>query len=223
MWNNNFTDARILNIGAPQGCGLSPLLYTLYTHDCVATHPSTIIGKFADDTVVVGLISKNDETAYREEVEHLTSWCKENNLLLNVTKTKEMVMDLRRSKRTPHLPITINGTPVEVVDSRETVPSQEAEEAHQIPSPTESLLLCHSGVSADQQYNGLVWQLQHHGQKETDPGHKGCRADHPHHSAPPGGHLPQTLQSEGNKNNEGQLSPRTPLVYVAAVWEENEN
>ena len=109
--NNKFTDPRILNIGAPQGCGLSPLFYTLYTHDCVATHPSTIIGKFADDTVVVGLISKNDETAYRVEVEHLTSCCKENNLLLNVTKTKEMVMDFRWSTRTPHLPITINGTP----------------------------------------------------------------------------------------------------------------
>ena len=175
--NNNFTDPRILNIGASQGCGLSPLFYTLYIHDCVATHPSTIIGKFADDTVVVGLISKNDETAYREEVEHLTSWCTENNLLLNVTKTKEMVMDFRQSTRTPHLPITINvpgsthqlGPDLECTslcsgeeDDRETVPSQEAEEAHQIPSPTESLLLCHSGVSADQQYNSLVWQLQHH-------------------------------------------------------------
>ena len=115
--NNKYTDPRILNIGAPQGCGLSPLFFTLYTHDCVATHPTTIIGKFADDTVVVGLISNNNETAYREEVENLTSWCKENNLLLNVTKTKEMIMDFRRSKRTPHLPITINATPVEIVDS----------------------------------------------------------------------------------------------------------
>ncbi|KAI5087018.1 gastrula zinc finger protein XlCGF28.1-like, partial [Silurus meridionalis] len=44
---------------------------------------------FADDTVVVGLISNNDETAYLQEVKNLERWCQENNLLLNVSKTKE--------------------------------------------------------------------------------------------------------------------------------------
>ncbi|KAJ8385612.1 hypothetical protein AAFF_G00184740 [Aldrovandia affinis] len=51
-----------------QGCVLSPLLYSLFTHDCKPVHDSNIIVKFADDTTVVGLISNNDETAYREEV-----------------------------------------------------------------------------------------------------------------------------------------------------------
>ncbi len=53
-----FTSNSItLNIGAPQGCVLSPLLYSLYTHDCVSSHSSTSIVKFADDTVVLGLIN----------------------------------------------------------------------------------------------------------------------------------------------------------------------
>lgn len=30
----------ILNTGVPRGCVLKPVLYTLYTHDCVATHGS---------------------------------------------------------------------------------------------------------------------------------------------------------------------------------------
>ena len=34
----------------------------------MARHDSNTIIKFADDTTVVGLITDNDETAYREEV-----------------------------------------------------------------------------------------------------------------------------------------------------------
>ena len=65
---NNTSATLILNTWDPQGCVLSPLLYSLFTHDCVATHASNSIIKFADDTTVVGLITNNDETAYREEV-----------------------------------------------------------------------------------------------------------------------------------------------------------
>ncbi len=54
---------------------LSPLLYSLYTHDCVATHSSNVIVKFADDTTVAGLTTDYEESAYREEVHTLTNWC----------------------------------------------------------------------------------------------------------------------------------------------------
>ncbi len=113
---NNTSSPLILNTGAPQGCVLSPLLYSLYTHDCTATHSSNVIVKFADDTTVIGLITDNDETAYREEVSTLTKWCQENHLSLNIDKTKELVVDYRRQSR-EHTPITIDKTPVERVNS----------------------------------------------------------------------------------------------------------
>ena len=92
------------------------LLYSLFTHDCVATHASNSIIKFADDTTVVGLITNNDKMAYREEVRALGVWCQENNLTLNVNKTKEMIVDFRKHQR-EHPPIHINGTAVEKVES----------------------------------------------------------------------------------------------------------
>ncbi len=49
---NNTSSPLTLNTGAPQGCVLSPLLYSMYTHDCTATHSSNVIVKFADDTTV---------------------------------------------------------------------------------------------------------------------------------------------------------------------------
>ncbi len=94
----------------PQGCVLSPLLYSLYTHDCVSSHSSTSIVKFADDTVVLALISKNDETAYLAEVERLTSWCQDNCLSLNVSKTKELIVDFRKRQQRPYTPLMISGT-----------------------------------------------------------------------------------------------------------------
>ena len=72
---SNTSATLILNTGAPQGCMLSPLLYSLFTHDCMARHDSNTIIKFADDITVVGLITDNDETAYRQEVRDLAGWC----------------------------------------------------------------------------------------------------------------------------------------------------
>jgi hypothetical protein len=81
---------------------LSPLLYSLFTHDCVAKHTSNSIIKVADSTTVVGLITNNDETAYSQE----------NNLSVNINKTKEMIVDFRK-QQSEHPPIHIDGTAVE--------------------------------------------------------------------------------------------------------------
>lgn len=40
----------------------------------------------------------NDEIAYLEEVRHLTEWCYDSNMDLNIEKTKEITLDFRKLK-----------------------------------------------------------------------------------------------------------------------------
>ncbi len=51
-----------MSTGSPQGCVLSPLLYILYTNDCVSRHRDRFILKFADDTVIVSLLTGDENS-----------------------------------------------------------------------------------------------------------------------------------------------------------------
>uniref|UniRef100_A0A3P8NNR5 Reverse transcriptase domain-containing protein n=1 Tax=Astatotilapia calliptera TaxID=8154 RepID=A0A3P8NNR5_ASTCA len=112
----NVSDSRTISTGSPQGCVLSPLLFSLYTNCCTSTHQSVKLIKFADDTTVIGLISDRDESAYRREVERLVSWCSHNNLVLNAQKTVEIIVDFRKHTA-PLPPIILSDTPITSVDS----------------------------------------------------------------------------------------------------------
>ncbi|XP_028283416.1 uncharacterized protein LOC114449782 [Parambassis ranga] len=63
----------------------------------------------------------NDETHYREEIQHLTGRCSDNNLVLNTTKTTEVIVDFRRSKRAELLSAELR---VSVVDSNSSAHKQ---------------------------------------------------------------------------------------------------
>ena len=79
------------NTSAPQGAVLSPLLFTAYTNDCSILNPidtGTHMLKFAEDTVIQGLISPDNENVYRESINWFVQRCDEHFLLLNVKKQK---------------------------------------------------------------------------------------------------------------------------------------
>ncbi|KAI4894307.1 hypothetical protein NFI96_005585 [Prochilodus magdalenae] len=109
------SDRVVSNTGAPQGTVLSPFLFTLYTTDFNYCTETCHLQKFSDDSAVVGCISRGDEDEYRATVNDFVAWCELNHLQLNVTKTKKLVVDLRRDK-TQVTPISIKGVSVDTVE-----------------------------------------------------------------------------------------------------------
>ena len=93
---------------------LTPFLFSLYTPDCCSSNESCSIVKFADDTVLIGLISDDDGSKYIDEINKFATYCRTHFIELNVKKTKEMIIDFRKSKALPD-PIIINDHTVERV------------------------------------------------------------------------------------------------------------
>ena len=91
------SDLVISNTGTPQGTVLAPFLFTVYTSDCRSSVDECPLVKFADGTATAGLISKDDDSAFISQVHSFVQYCEDNYLELNVTKTKEMVIDFRKN------------------------------------------------------------------------------------------------------------------------------
>lgn len=70
---------------------------------------------FSDDSAVVGCISGGEETEYRTAVDNFVTWCEQNHLQLSVTKTKGMVVKLRRTMALMTL-VSIHWVSVDIVE-----------------------------------------------------------------------------------------------------------
>lgn len=65
--------ALTINTGAPQGCELSPFLYTLCTNDSISPSPSTKYLKYSDHTAILALLKDNNSVMdYLTTVKHFT-------------------------------------------------------------------------------------------------------------------------------------------------------
>ena len=114
--NNVFlSNTTILNVGSPQGTVLSPALYSIYTDSCRSSSDNIKIIKFADDTAIQGLIS-NSVSSYFNEIDLFVKWCKLHSLHLNVSKTKEIIIDFRKT-HCDHQNVVIDNEIVEQVEN----------------------------------------------------------------------------------------------------------
>ena len=93
---------------------LSTVLFIVYTNDMLSPNQKSHIIKYADDTVILGLIDNDNETPYFDTIDYALQWCKANHLCLNVTKTKEMIQDFRHTPPAKQ-PVTIDDKAVEKV------------------------------------------------------------------------------------------------------------
>ena len=95
-FNSALSDLAVCSTGAPQGCVSSPFLFTLYTNDCVSSEPNQFTVKFSDDTVILSLLTKHTNLSVHQlAVDKFVNWCDAHSLLINTTKTVEMLLDPR--------------------------------------------------------------------------------------------------------------------------------
>ncbi|XDV29127.1 hypothetical protein PO909_032280 [Leuciscus waleckii] len=113
---NTVSDTVETSIGVPQGTVLSPFLFTLYTSDFSYRTSACHIQKYSDDTVVAACVRRGDEEEYRRVISEFVTWSRCNGLILNTSKTKEMIVDFGRRK-SHHPPVVIEGEGIEVVQT----------------------------------------------------------------------------------------------------------
>ena len=85
------------NTGTPQGTVFSPLLFLMYTDFITSATSNVTVLRYADVTIIIGNIqADSDFMSYQEEVNLICILCNNSDLLLNTTKTHEMIFTTSR-------------------------------------------------------------------------------------------------------------------------------
>ena len=81
---------RSINASVVQGSGIGPSSYIVNASDLHPIHLANKMGKYADDTYL--LIGASMRHTVGEEMENVSSWARANNLRLNQSKSREMLI-----------------------------------------------------------------------------------------------------------------------------------
>jgi Reverse transcriptase (RNA-dependent DNA polymerase)/Endonuclease/Exonuclease/phosphatase family len=91
--------AAAINSSVVQGSGLGPSVYDINASDLHPMNPENRMFKYADDTYL--LVGSRARTTVSEELANVSRWASRNNLRLNTTKSREMIIARRSCNELP--------------------------------------------------------------------------------------------------------------------------
>ena len=100
--------------GVPQGSGLGPLVFLLYTSELFSILENKLIG-YADDSTLMAVVPSLcvrvtlAESLIRD-LSRVSKWCDLSGMKLNASKTKSMIVSRLHTMHPQSHPLTIGGT-----------------------------------------------------------------------------------------------------------------
>ena len=92
-----------INASIVQGSAIGPSAFIITASDLSPIHPGNKIDKYADDSYLI--VPGGNTTTIPAELGNIATWANNNNLTLNQSKTKEMIIRKPSKKNTPLPPI----------------------------------------------------------------------------------------------------------------------
>ena len=116
--NGILSDPEEINFGVPQGSVLGPIFFLLYINDITKVIKRSEICLFADDTVIYN--SNKDyqiaENELQEDLNSVNTWLNNNELTINIKKSKVMTFNKTSNKAT-NVTLKISEQNLDIVDS----------------------------------------------------------------------------------------------------------
>ena len=112
--SSHVSDWQKVNGGIPQGTVLGPLLFLVMVSDLLESWNDR--WKYVDDTSASECVESNGESNLQEIVNYISTWTINNNMKLNISKCKKLVIDFGIEERI-FPPLKVNDKPTYRVES----------------------------------------------------------------------------------------------------------